>query len=113
MRTLFASATRDEQSQDVILKIVNSAADAVETEIDLNAANLPGTAKAIVLTSASPKDENTLEEPLKVSPRAEDFRFSGSRFTRSFPETRLLFCGFTPANKAQDGDRLLCLLCRS
>ncbi len=85
MRTLFASATRDEQSQDVILKIVNSAADAVETEIDLNAANLPGTAKAIVLTSASPKDENTLEEPLKVSPRAEDFRFSGSRFTRSFP----------------------------
>jgi hypothetical protein len=26
-----------------------------------------------------------LEEPLKVSPREEDVRFNGSRFTRSFP----------------------------
>ncbi|HEY9509617.1 MAG TPA: hypothetical protein VIV82_07125 [Verrucomicrobiae bacterium] len=50
-----------------------------------DASILPGTAKAVVLTSASAKDENTLEEPLKVSPREEDVRFNGSRFTRSFP----------------------------
>jgi len=86
MKNLFASATTDKKTGDIILKVVNSAATATETEIDLNGAGKLGTtASAIVLTSASPKDENTLEEPTKVSPKTETVKIAGNKFTRSFP----------------------------
>jgi alpha-L-arabinofuranosidase len=85
-QTIYATATQDKQSGDIIVKVVNTAAGPVETTIDLKgAANLTGTGQAIVLTSASPHDENTLEEPLKVSPRTEQLKISGAAFTHAFP----------------------------
>ena len=86
MKSLFASATRDKATGDIIVKVVNSAAGPLETEIDLaGAGRLGATAQAIVLTSESPKDENTLDEPTKVSPKTETLKISGNKFTRSFP----------------------------
>lgn len=86
MKSLFASATRDEKSGDIIVKVVNSAAGPTETEIDLNGAGkLSGNVQATVLTGASPKDENTLDEPTKVSPKTETLKISGNKLTRSFP----------------------------
>lgn len=86
MKNLFASATTDKKTGDIIVKVVNSAAGPTETEIDLNGAGkLGATASAIVLTSESPKDENTLDEPTKVSPKTETVQISSSKFTRSFP----------------------------
>jgi len=83
---LFASATRDQATGDIIVKVVNSAAVSAETEIDLQGAGkLSGTVKATVLTSANPLDENTLEEPVKVIPRTGAQTISGARFIRSFP----------------------------
>jgi alpha-L-arabinofuranosidase len=68
------------------LKIVNAAAEPVGTQINLKGAGaLPGKGKVIVLTSASPLDENTLEEPTKVSPKTETVEFSGSSLSRLFP----------------------------
>jgi len=67
------------------VKVVNSAATPTEVEIDLNGAGKFGaTASAIVLTSDSPKDENTLDEPTKVSPKTEQVKISGNKLTRSF-----------------------------
>jgi alpha-L-arabinofuranosidase len=86
VNSLFASAARDEKTGDLILKVVNSAAAPAETEITLAGAGNPAAqAQAIVLTSASPRDENTLEEPLKVAPRMETVRVAGPKFTRAFP----------------------------
>jgi len=86
IRGIYASATRDLASGDVILKVVNSAATPTETQINLQGAKgVTGTATAIVLTSDSPKDENTLEEPTKVAPVTEQLKMSGGRFVRSFP----------------------------
>jgi alpha-L-arabinofuranosidase len=83
---LYASATRDDQSGDVILKLVNAAPFSIDTEINL--AGVPeifGPAQATVLTSASPRDENSLEDPTKLSPKAETFDVSGPDFHRTFP----------------------------
>jgi alpha-L-arabinofuranosidase len=89
-KALYASATREEKSGDVIVKVVNGSADALDTEIDLNGVKNPSaTARATVLTSASPADENTLEEPTKVSPRTETIDLSGSILTHKFPGNSL------------------------
>lgn len=84
--SLYANASHDEKTGDVIVKVVNVNADALETEIDLTGAkHLTGYGSAIVLASDKPTDENSLDQPTKVSPRTEAINFSGSGLTRSFP----------------------------
>lgn len=86
MQSLFASTTHDSKSGDIIMKVVNVASGAVDTDVHLQGAkNLTGKGEAIVLTSASPVDENSLEEPTKVSPKTESINVSGSQIHRSFP----------------------------
>ncbi|MGE5811767.1 MAG: alpha-L-arabinofuranosidase C-terminal domain-containing protein, partial [Ignavibacteria bacterium] len=83
---LCVSAARDDNSGDIILKVVNADPEELKTMIDIKGAGtLSGIGKAIVLTSASPLDENTLEEPTKVSPKIEEVKLSGNTISRSFP----------------------------
>ena len=90
VKGLCSSASRDDKTGDIILKIVNVTGKSVKTEIDLKGTDLlTGNGEAIVLTSASPFDENTLDEPTKVSPKSENFKFSGKKLTRSFPGNSL------------------------
>jgi alpha-L-arabinofuranosidase len=89
-RSLFASATRDNKSNDVIVKVVNAAADPTETEVQLAGVNqVAGDAQVIVLTSADPRDENTLDDPLKVSPKTQTLKLTGPKFTHNFPGNSL------------------------
>jgi alpha-L-arabinofuranosidase len=83
---LYACASHDEKSGDVIVKVVNASAQPLETEVDLaGAKNLTGTETAIVLTSEKATDENSLENSTKVSPQTETIHFSGATLKRSFP----------------------------
>jgi alpha-L-arabinofuranosidase len=83
---LYSCASLDDKTGDVIVKVVNASAVPLETELDLSGAkNLTGQGSAIVLTSESPKDENTLDDPTKVSPKTEPVSFSGTSLTRAFP----------------------------
>ena len=87
---LFASATRDNQSGEIIVKVVNAAATPTVTEINLNGGGkLAASAQAIVLTSGSPKDENSLDEPTKVAPKTQTLALSGPNFQHSFPANSL------------------------
>jgi alpha-L-arabinofuranosidase len=87
---LFASATHDGKSGDVIVKIVNTAATPTETEINLSGlTKLSGPVQAIVLTSDDPKDENSLNEPAKVSPKTESLKVANPKFTHTFPGNSL------------------------
>jgi alpha-L-arabinofuranosidase len=89
-RAIYASATRDNATGEIILKVVNTASGPTETTIDLaGLAQIPGRARAIVLTSEKPTDENSLAEPRKVSPQTEEVTLPGPRFTRSFPGNSL------------------------
>ena len=86
INSIYASASREEKSGEVILKVVNVADRAQTTEISLNGAGkLGGTAKAIVLTSENSTDENTLAEPNKVVPVTKTVEVSGNTLRQSFP----------------------------
>ena len=90
IKSIQVSASKDEKSGDIILKIVNSSSKAQKTQIDLKGiTSLLGNANTIVLTSTSPLDENTLEEPIKVSPKTEILKVSGTSLTRVFPGNSL------------------------
>jgi alpha-L-arabinofuranosidase len=84
--SLYAVAATDEASGDLIVKVVNADTRPLETEVDLaGAKNLTGQGTAIVLTSDSGTDENSLAEPTKVSSKTEPLKFSGTNIKRSFP----------------------------
>jgi alpha-L-arabinofuranosidase len=86
IRSLYACASHDDATGDVIVKVVNASASPLDATVDLSGAkNLTGKGSATVLTSASGADENSLAEPTKVSPKTEPVDFSGSSLTRSFP----------------------------
>lgn len=89
-RGLFASAVTDSKSGDIIVKVVNAAATSTETEINLHGAKkLAASASGVVLTSGSPKDENTLEEPTKVAPKNLTIPVSGTKIKHAFPGNSL------------------------
>jgi alpha-L-arabinofuranosidase len=101
---LLASAARDDSSGDIILKVVNAASGPVGAKIDIAGASaLSSAGKAIVLTSASPLDENTLEEPTKVSPKTETVKLSGATLVRSFPGNSLTVLRVEAAGRAGSG----------
>jgi alpha-L-arabinofuranosidase len=84
--SLYAVTSRDNKTGDMLLKVVNANFKPLETEIQLNGARgLTGKATALVLTSTDSSDENSLDDPMKVSPRTEPITISGARFKRSFP----------------------------
>ncbi|MCX7800241.1 MAG: hypothetical protein N2109_07865 [Fimbriimonadales bacterium] len=83
---VFASATKDLKTGELILKLVNGALEPVRLSVDLRGwrqAPLAGTAET--LTSAKPTDENSLDEPRKVVPHKTPFRANGPRFERRLP----------------------------
>ena len=86
IRSLYASASREEKSGEVILKVVNVADNAQTTEIKLDGIiKVNGPAKAIVLTSGNSTDENTLAEPNKVVPVTKTIEVKGPTLQHSFP----------------------------
>jgi alpha-L-arabinofuranosidase len=86
VKALYASASHDDMSGDVILKVVNASAEPIDTAVHLKGANdLARNGQAIVLTSANPTDENSLEAPEKVSPQTQILSLPGPDFQRVFP----------------------------
>jgi alpha-L-arabinofuranosidase len=85
-QVLYASATRDDQSGDIILKVVNAASVPVSTTIALDGAKrLSNSGTAAVLTANSPWAENSLENPTWVCPKTDTFTFQGETLRRTFP----------------------------
>ncbi len=88
--SLYASASLARQTGEVILKVVNASEQALETKVEIGGTRrFKGEGTATILTSASGKDENSLSEPTKVSPKGEPVNFQGPSFTRVFPANSL------------------------
>ncbi len=85
VNALYATSATDAKTGELIVKVVNTQAGPLETELNLAGANLTGKGTATVLTSENAADENSLENPMKVSPKTEDVSFSGTTLTRAFP----------------------------
>ena len=89
-KSLHASATRDQASGDVILKVVNVAADAQAAVIQLNGCSqVTGPARAVRLTSEAATDENTLQNPTKVVPIPQLLPVTGTTLEHTFPGNSL------------------------
>jgi alpha-N-arabinofuranosidase len=82
---VFASASCVTPTHEVILKVVNMGAAAVDATVNLRGAGtVSPTAKAWVM-SGQPRDQNTIDEPTKIAPQAQDVTDAGPTFHRTFP----------------------------
>jgi len=83
---IYAVASRDTAAGEVILKVVNVSAEPYKVDIRLaGVKSVDSTGKVIELTSASPADENSLDEPTKVAPKTRKIGNVKPTFDRVFP----------------------------
>jgi alpha-L-arabinofuranosidase len=86
IKSLYASASRDDKTGEVIVKVVNVAENAQDVAINLaGMAKVTGPANVIVLTSENSTDENTLDEPTKVAPKTQAVPVASPSFRHTFP----------------------------
>ena len=86
----FADAGYDNETGELIIKVVNSDASPLSTRITLvGAKGVSKTGKVITLTSASLKDDNSFEDPDKVSPVESSFKGFSDDFTFTFEPNSL------------------------
>ena len=86
---LFAAASRDNDSGEVILKVVNPTDDATDVDVDLEGiAGLESPGQAVVL-QGNPEDENSIQQPDKVAPVQQTVDVSQPRFRHAFAPNSL------------------------
>jgi alpha-N-arabinofuranosidase len=79
---LYASASLDEKSGEVILKAVNANAAPKPVRIDLKGIKaVNGSGRLTVLASSDMKAENSLDQPARVAPAAKTLAATGTAFT--------------------------------
>jgi alpha-L-arabinofuranosidase len=83
--SLYASASRVKTTGELILKVVNASPQPLATDVNLKGLSKVKTATAIVLTSGSELDENTLDEPMKVTPATGALDVTKPVFRHTFP----------------------------
>jgi alpha-L-arabinofuranosidase len=82
---VLAVAGRDDKSGDIIVKVVNAAAEPQAMTLELNGVQKLGRATMTVLTSDSPLDENTFEQPEKIVPRVTPLAIKSATMPHTFP----------------------------
>jgi alpha-L-arabinofuranosidase len=66
---LFSIAGRDNKTGDIIVKVVNASSQSYTTNLQIEGAQLEGTAELLTLSADSAEAENSLEEPKKYIPQ--------------------------------------------
>jgi alpha-N-arabinofuranosidase len=83
---LMSLAGRDDETGDIIVKMVNATPDAYLTNINLNGVADPsGTGELITLSADRPEAENSLTEPTKYIPKTSTISGVQKSFETSFP----------------------------
>lgn len=82
---LFASAVKDVNTKEVIVKLVNTAANAQDVNIDLKGGKLVSNGTLTTLTSTNLDDVNSFEFPKKISPTQSEFKVKGEKAQLSLP----------------------------
>jgi len=90
VRALYASASHDDKTGELILKVVNASAEGIDTTVHLKGADgLAQSGQALVLSSDHATDENSLEVPERVSPKTLTLNLNGPDFKHVFPGNSL------------------------
>jgi alpha-L-arabinofuranosidase len=82
---LYAAASRDDASGDVILKMVNPTGDETAVDVSLTGAGTVARQATEVTLSGAPNDENSIAHPQNVVPRSATVEMAGPQFTRVLP----------------------------
>jgi alpha-N-arabinofuranosidase len=82
---LYASASRDKATGDVILKLVNVTDEPIDSTIKIAGGGKIAKEVRKIVMSGERRDQNSVEEPKKVAPRAETVSIGGPTFTLSLP----------------------------
>lgn len=82
---LFASAVKDANTKEVIVKLVNTAASAQNIAVNLKGGKLVSKGSLTILTSANLDDVNSFEFPKKISPKESGFNLKGEKAQISLP----------------------------
>ena len=94
---LFASATRETSSGEIILKVVNAAHSTTEAEINLETTfSVAGRAETIVLTGATGSAMNTFDQPRKVAPVDSIIQDTSNAFRHTFPANSMTVMTLKP-----------------
>ncbi len=83
-QAMFASASRDEATGDVILKLVNAAETPQEMEISLQGAATIGKTARMEVLAGGLTDVNSVAQPMKVAPQASTIA-AAAKSVRVFP----------------------------
>jgi alpha-L-arabinofuranosidase len=83
--TVLAIAGRDERTNEVVLKVVNTSAQPAAMAIEVTGTTAPSSGSLTVLTSANPTDENSFEEPKRIVPVTTALSGVGRTLTQVFP----------------------------
>jgi alpha-L-arabinofuranosidase len=95
LKPLYASATLTQAAKTVILKAVNVSKGELTARINLgSAARLDSSAEVILLSSASPQDENSLEQPAKVAPVTRKVDVANGSARLALPGNSVAVCRF-------------------
>jgi alpha-L-arabinofuranosidase len=89
VENLYASATRDDQAGEIILKVVNATAKTISAKIDLKDVERTGTGSETILTGTDLNDVNSLAAPKKVAPKIRACKPRGPIFKHTFPGNSL------------------------
>lgn len=82
----FAVAGPDASTGDLIVKAINLGSDAVPAQLKLDGLQpISNIVQTTVLTSASPADNNSLENPMRVQPEESNLNITGNDFAHEFP----------------------------
>lgn len=82
---VYASVTRDSGTGAIYLKVVNAAGEVQPVSITIKGAGgLESTGEALVLTSGSPQDTNTLSDPSNIVPETTTAHNLGQSFEYRF-----------------------------
>ncbi|KAF2336950.1 alpha-L-arabinofuranosidase C-terminal domain-containing protein [Flavobacterium daemonense] len=76
---LYASAVKDVDKKEVIIKLVNTSAEKQEVEVLLKGEKLASKGSIITLSSPNSQDENTFSEPKKISPKETEYKLKGDK----------------------------------
>ena len=82
---LFASAVKDVNTKELIVKLVNTSPTAQEVNVDLKGSKLAAKGTIITLTSANLEDENSFANPTKISPTESEFKMKGDKAQTTLP----------------------------
>ncbi|HEX8014374.1 MAG TPA: alpha-L-arabinofuranosidase C-terminal domain-containing protein, partial [Flavobacterium sp.] len=82
---LYASASKDINTKEVIVKLVNTSSSPQEITVDLKGSKLASKGSVIMLTSPNLQDENTFAEPKKISPKENVYNLKGEKASINLP----------------------------